>query len=45
MQRNFNAAMAKARLQTYAISPETEKANEGFEASGTGLAKARGAAA
>lgn len=40
MQRNFEAAMAKKKLQTYAISEETIKANQGFEASGTGLAKA-----
>ncbi|GAA5964042.1 hypothetical protein JCM8115_000879 [Rhodotorula mucilaginosa] len=39
MQRNFDAAIAKAKLQTYEISQETIEANKGFEASGTGLAK------
>ncbi|GAA5864416.1 hypothetical protein JCM3774_002784 [Rhodotorula dairenensis] len=44
MRRNFDAAMAKAKLETYAISGETVEANKGFEASGTGLAQPRAGA-
>ncbi|KAM0791879.1 hypothetical protein ACM66B_004134 [Microbotryomycetes sp. NB124-2] len=40
MNRNFAAALEKAKLQTYEIRPEIAELNKGFEASGTGLAKA-----
>ncbi|KAK4046754.1 hypothetical protein OIV83_005859 [Microbotryomycetes sp. JL201] len=40
MNRNFAAALEKAKLKTYDIRPEIAELNKGYEASGTGLAKA-----
>lgn len=44
MQRNYQAALDKAKLTTYEISAETLEANKDFVVSGTGVQAARKAA-
>ncbi|ORY77562.1 hypothetical protein BCR35DRAFT_292142 [Leucosporidium creatinivorum] len=45
MQRNYQAALTAAKLQTYEISKETEEANKDYVVSGTGVSAARKGAA
>lgn len=39
MQRNYQAALDKAKLQTYEISKETLEANKDYVVSGTGVGR------
>lgn len=41
MQRNYQAALDKAKLQTYEISQETLEANKDYVVSGTGVSAAK----
>ncbi|GAA5972167.1 hypothetical protein JCM21900_003692 [Sporobolomyces salmonicolor] len=40
MKRNYEAAMSKAKLETYHVSEETVEANKDYQVSGTGVVKA-----
>lgn len=39
LQRNYEAALVNAKLQTYEVSEETLEANKDFVVSGTGVAR------
>lgn len=41
MQRNYDAAMRKSKLETYEVKAETLEANKDFQVSGTGLERAK----